>query len=743
MKSFRAAFWAFVALILLGVAPALGAPLPLKVRWTAASAPSIPDLNPSAAWISAGGVLNTVAVPADPARGSWPSAKPTAHWQMPSDVRLVTDRLLCVESHANNGGTASVEIGSESATGVQAVFMTNTYTTPRGTVINEQGWCVNVKAAAFQAVTTTGGANFWARVTGVDGTMQQRVIGGPLVQSGYDTGQYAGNYPMTMYPRTAENDTAVTVCGSGGATYTTIKAAMDALRVTSLEAPLVTITCSGTYIIANAGGAERTSGQRLVLTIAPGVNAVLGQASITFNDPSTWGVTLGWNGIEFRGNTTGSLTIDNQWLAALNFTSQPAYFHAMDTTNSVGTIFNTYWNGDKAPGGSANVPSYFEDVHASHNQGWGYGGRFNKGNTITDTTGSVYTGSHYVFHNSLDGYDNSFFQANAGRGVTIRYTDPGGHSTATVERSGDADTATTHTLTAKVDGVTICARSLGFYSSDTNPTVSTAITDFNSNCPNFVMTIQGSDRLPFRAASIGGKTAWGPTNVYNVTTGIAVGFDPHAEWWQGFSGGAIRQNVTLDSNFVINATNEPFINNDADFSYDYMWIRNVWLGTNNNFATVSGSNQSHFLIDHNTTSGGFTRHEWIDGNPAHGADPGDLVYSSAHNNVIATIFPAGYLGTGSYFPNSFPWSGTVYTPAICCGGAATLNGPSDVGNVSYSPATFASLFQNAATGDVRPATAGFLLSNQFTPTFVLDQRFLPYAPAGDIAGAWSKNDPAP
>lgn len=736
MTSFRVAFWALLALVLLA-GPAPAAPYFLKVRFSSVVvAPTIPLLGPGATWT---GTLNTVAAPSDPARGSWPSAKPSLHWMDPSDMPLVTDQVRCVESHAANGGVASVEIGSESTTGVQAALVVYNRPLTRGGTSSVYAWCVQLNSAAFRAAGVGGAANLWARATAVDGTMQQRVIGGPVTQSGYDTEQYAGNYPMTLYPRTAENDTSVTVCASS-CTYTTIKAALDALRVTPFERPLITLMDSGFYVLANAGGTERASPMRVVITNGAGVVAVLGQSSITYNNTTTWNVTPGWDGIEFRGNPAsgGSLTIDMQWLNSILTGSKGLWYNGINVTNSAG-FPNIYWNGNVAPGGGSNHMSYADDMTLTNISGFVGFGRYAQNVSINTTYNSVFTGTSYVYNTTVDTYTNDYFIASALRGVTVRYTPPGGQTTATIEKNASAANTSGADIVAKANGSTVCTVHAGYYSTDTLATVTPFVAAFNAACPGFVMTLNTANRGPFRASSIGGLNAFSATTVFNVDGDFPVGYEPHAEWWQGTTGGGIiRQNVVLQNNTVRNATNVPIIRNDADFGYDFFWIGNNWTGTNNQGPQVSGSNQSHYQILYNTMNSGWTRNEYIAGNPASGANTGDQTYSLASNNIIDTVFPFGYSGSGSNFPNSFPFKNTVYTTTA----AWVLNGPNDTGIVPYTGSSFASLFTNSAIGDFRPVAAGTLLSNLFTPKATYDGRMLPFA-GSDIAGNWSKNDPYP
>lgn len=744
MTSVRAALWALLALVILA-APASAAPYLLKARWAGVSgSPTIPLLGPGATW---SGTLNTVAVPADTGLNV---ASPILHWMDPSDMPLVTDQVRCVYAFAANGtaangGIASVEIGSEATTGVQAAHVVYNRPLPRGGTSPIYAWCVQLNSTAFRAASTSGGANLWARATPVDGTLAAKVIGGPVTVSGYDTEAYAGNYPMTIYPRTAENDVSKTVCASG-CDFTTIKGAFDNLRVSAFERPLITLMDSGFYVIANAGGAERSTGLRAVITNGPGVTATLGQTSLTLNNTTTWNVTWGWDGVELRGNPAsgGSLTIDFQWLSSLNTGAKPQWFNGINVTNSAG-FPNIYWNGNVAPGGGANHMSYVDNVVSTNVSGITGFQRYAQNTSLTTTYNSIFTGTHFVYNNITDTYTNDYYIADSTHGVTLRYTPPSGQTTATIEKSSGADNTAGADVIVKANGSAICTIHAGYYSTDAIPTITALVSAINSGCAGVVASINTADRGPFRASSLGGLFAFGATNIFNVDTILGVGYQPHADWWQGTTGGGIaRQNVAFVNNTLRNATNVPFWRNDSDFAWNYVWMGNNITGNNIGGPQVSGANSFHMQIIGNTVggatlSGAFVRDECLAGSP----DPGDQVWSAGRNNIVANgFFAFGACGTGN-FPWSFPWKNNIYGVGGAFGGAV-LNGPNDTGNVNMTATAidFAGLFTNWTTGDFRPIAAGLLLSNQVAPVFAYDGRTLPFA-SPDVAGNWSKNDTYP
>lgn len=736
MIKLRAYLLAFLALAVLA-APATGAPYVrmqiLRGIGAAPTPPAIPTLGPGAAWT---GTLNTVAVPTDPARGAWPSAKPTLHWMDPSDMPLVTDQYRCVQSDAANGGVASVEMGSESASGVMAGYVAYDKPLTRGGTSRVYAWCVKLDAAAFRAKSTTGAANMWARATAVDGSMQQRVIGGPSFQGGYDTEQFAGNYPMTLYPRTAENDTTATVCPSGGATYTTVALALQALKSGSSERPLIRLTCSGAYTITNPSAGERSTGLRAVITNDAGVVAVLSRPGITYNDTSTYYWTPGWNGLEIRGNPAGggSLTIDQHWWTSIQTSSMGIWFNGITVTNSSGTFNTAYWNGDATPGfgGSGGGRSYWDNSTIEHGVPGTPFSRYAQNGTLNDIGGSVFTSTHFAYGNQGVGYTNDFFYTDPGIGVTIRYTPPAGQTTATIEKTGAANNTAGADVIVKANGSPICTAHAGYYTTDTIPTINALITYLNANCAGVVATLNTSSKGPFRASALGGLNPFTPLNIRNVDADLPVGFDPHAEMYQGYSGGAVRQNVTIMNNSFRGSSRVPWWRNDAGFTYDMFWVGNTLTGTANQGPQVSGGNQSHMQILNNTMTGGFTRDEYLSGSP----DLGDQTYSLASNNITDTVYPFGYSGSGPNFPYSFPFKNTIYTAT----GAWVLNGPNDTNAFNYTTATFASLFTNLAIGDMRPGA--FPLANQVAPIRPFDGRVLPYSNP-DVAGSWSKNDPYP
>lgn len=849
----RAFIFTLISLLLIG-APSQsfgGLGFLARTKGYSTGSPAVPLMAPSLAYNGTPGSGGTA-----PVDGVRTTAKPAILWLRPSDMRLVTNKRICVDADAK-GGISRIDFWFE-GTVATAAKITDTYTNALGTIVSQQDvYCVDLDASATRAVSTTGSAKLLATAYPNDTTMQPRTIGGPQFPAAdptYDTIAYGGNYPFTLYPRTAENDTSVTVCPSS-CTYPTLQAAFNVLQATSFEAPLITITASGSYTLANATGTEKSSVNRAVITVAPGVSAVLGQTGITYNNPLTWDVRLGWDGVEFRGNPGGSLTIDQKWLRALQFASKPTWFNGITFTNSTNNIQDLYWNGNTAPPGGSTSGAYNDDLTITHTGGQLINARYSKNSTVYDTAGDVIYASHYAFRTRTDTYNVSYTASNV-NGFTIGYTGTGVKSvTALAPATGNAsawaaileesganssilygdtvsgrgtlhpdstatkgsavvmfsgqpavndtittgtlsggvgtniktytwvsgapgvnqiqigasltasianlvtatagdtnlsvvsgsarftkpnDVNTTGTLDLYVEGTLVQQIPVGVYSTDTNPTITALSSATNTFGTGWATTVINS-RGPFRAASLGGIAAFSNFNAQSITQQVTVGYDPHAEWAHTYTGSATRQNLIWRSNFVINDLNSPFINNDAALGFDFIWKGNVWLGTNNNPTYVGCTETSHLVIENNTTNGYFARREYVAGNPSNPCAAQDVTYSIARNNVVFGVFPFGYSGSGSFFPSTFPWINTIYTPA---NSTFLLNGPNDTGSVSYSPSTIASQFVNITTGDVRPAAGSALLLNLFAPVNPTDQRGYTYVNP-DAAGAWSKDSPAP
>lgn len=594
------------------------------------------------------------------------------------------------------------------------------------------GYFIKLRQSDFAAHLTGSEVRLFATAVANDPTMQNRIIGYDLVNNGV----YDGNWPLSVFPRAVLNDKSYTVNAANNdvsPNFTTIKKALTQAAADTAEFPLVTFTATASYELENLTNFAAGHGF-CAMTCAGGVTASLGRsAAFTPNNPASWTWTPGWDAFEFRG--AGIVFQQRNWTQIVN--TRPCWFNGCRWTNSIGTRDTHYWNnsGPGYVGGSG--PGWLDATYSEFTSGM-YLGQFYALNVqAKQTGGSIFTNVHQTQNTFVNDFSNDFYLDGSNR-ISITYTNPGGHTTATVSRAAGANyvAAPPQNLLLKVDGSTVATIALGFYSTDTNPTVTDVVAAINTFGSGWSASVLNSGGV-WPAATIGfNGNDWQFTgNAFNTAFTTNATPDPHGEWWQGFTGGLTRQNVILRNDIVLNNTSAPFINNDADVEWDTIIKGQVWLGTGNSPFYVGGQHNSHYVIENITTNQEWARREYVNGDPAGSYEPGDQTYTTIANNVLGFIAVFGYNGSGTYSPYSPPINNTFYAFGNC-----TMNGANDTGDVDYSGSAFSTLFVNSGIYDLRPVLAGLLLANQCALLNTYDGRRLTFSNP-DIAGAWSQGDP--
>jgi hypothetical protein len=544
------------------------------------------------------------------------------------------------------------------------------------------------------------------------------------------------------------NDGTYNVTPSGG-TYTSILAAITQARTDAKEAPLILLKETTNYELVNSAlsPTNYASGKGFCTIAADtGITATLGRAAaFTPNNSASWTWTPGWDGIEFRGS---GIVLDQRNWTQLSFTSKPAWFNGCKFTNSIGARDSYYWNGGTHPGFGTSIRSYWDSVYVEFISQGNIGlqaQRYAQNCSIKQAVGDIFSGTHYVAGNYVRNWDGNFFQPEV-TSLTVLYTNPGGHTTATVTKTGTGGAG--GVLTLSVDGSTVLTLALGTTAADTYPTIQSVGDAINAFASGWSATVPA--RGGMLAAALGGEQGHlNPTNAnaFGVTVSIISALGIHGDWWQGYCGASTRENVIIKNNVCRGdntADNDAYLFNDDDsnggHSFDHIVKGNIWVGgaagaPNNYFG---GSSTSHYVFENNTMQGEFVRREYINGNPAGTADVGDSTYSSHRNNLVADVSPFGYSGTGVNYPNSPPWQNNLYDNFR----NYPMTGGSNTGNVAYTSHGFTSLFANFTNGDFRPAAGGTVLANLLPSVNAYDGRGLSFA-TNDIVGAWAATDPAP
>jgi hypothetical protein len=672
------------------------------------------------------------------------TAKPAIHWLVPSDLRFISGNNIPIGVDADaNGGVQRVDFWVEGR--IFSVYAPQFYrdTDANGRPRSRFGYWIRLDAAAFTSVSTTGEARIYATAYPNDTTMQARTIG---ITSGVPaTDNLRGDYALTVYPRAAANDWVKTVAPTG-ADYTTIAAAITAARAASAEAPLITITATGSYEVTSAADNYANGKGFCTITAASGVTATLGRASaFAPSTPASWPWLPGWDGIEFRGS---GIVFDQRNWTTINTTAKSTWFNGCKFTNSIGTLYTYYWNGLIHGGFGANNANYWDDVTVEYNarQSAMGGQRYVRGCTVNQYADDLFSATHYVANNYVRYYDFAFFIGTTQDLVTgdiTNYTGLriNGPANATVTKT--AADAQGGNLLLRISGSTVATIPLGYYGNDTNPTINDVVTAINAYGNGWSASAQNS-RGTMRPSILGATTGHAASFtdlVATPTINLNAGEDFHADWWQGYTGGVTRQNVIIRNNTTRDAGTQATINavllmdDDVGTSYlDFIVKGNVWTGRYG--STGWGTDQqSHIVWENNSNEAPFKRTQ---------SPTGDQTYCSYKNNASALV---AYNAAGTWVGDA-PWIDNSY---IIANGNGAISGGSNSGNFTITKdgnetTYWKLLFVDYAGGDYRPAPGGTLFGaanvNLKQPTNPFDGIGTAYS-STDVVGARSRNAGAP
>ncbi|MES3036621.1 MAG: hypothetical protein V4736_01825 [Bdellovibrionota bacterium] len=678
-------------------------------------------------------------------------AQPALHWIVPSDLRIVDDTLICVDADAK-GGIAHVKFYGEGGSAKVTTPKFFSTTSPNGGFSKRWGYCVKLNATAWKAKTTTGFGKLYAEAIANDPRMAPRLIGTPLIDTDskgrrYHTGELAGNYPMIIYPRTAENDWSKTVCDSG-CDYKTLKLAIEAAGQDKPEAPKITINTTGFYELEDASSFYTGGVGFMVITTAPGVTATLGRsASYHPTNQVSWNWSPGWDGIEFRGK---GIVFDQRNWVRMTFGSKSPWFHGVRFTNSIGTRDTTYWNGFAHPGFGTNVPGYWDDVYVEYLSGGMNAQRYAINAQVKDTLGLVFQFVHYVAGTYVRGYSNEYFRLSK---PALKISYDGRNGQGSITKTGNGDAAST--LILKVNGAPQgSALPLGFNKVDENPDLNAVAAAINARGMGWSAMVM-NNRGGFRATLLGYPVKTNINHFADVAitpngNEFAVGGDIHAEWSQLYSSaysdgsGTPRQNIIFRNNVVRELQVGPFISNACHYCYDIIIKNNIFLADPEALNDISlsvgptgfgGNVFSHYVFNHNTYQAPIIRFQ---------TGLHDTLFSEFTNNIVGEALRSGQ-SSGTGYLNDQPWANTLFYRRTdsdgfadgCTGGctAYAQNGENQV-------IAFNKLFTNWLSGDLSAPPGGFLSANQRKPSEKYDQRGCEFDPLMDNAGAWSNKCPA-
>jgi len=679
-----------------------------------AKAVTFPLVGPDAAWN--GTPLSGGTPPSDPVRTT---AKPACQWWQPSENRMSGNLTIGVDADAL-GGVAYVDFWVEGRT--QRTYQTiNRSPDVNGRSRARLGYWITLDSAAFNAVSTTGEARIFATAVANDVTMQNRVIGYPLVGN-INTG-HNGDRVMSIFPRTTASDFAKTV-GPSGADYTTLDLAIVAAKAALAEAAEFTIIATGTYELSTVGTARYTGAKGFhVIKAAPGVTATIGRAAFPSGANTTWPIEPMFDGLEFQGS---GIVIDwrNMSTIQTNAATKPNRFNGCTHTNSIGLRDTDYWNKGVGPGRQFGIPGYVEDCQLEFIGETLISQLMATGNRATDVGGRVFTATHFVANNFIDNVSPVFWRTPL-PAMTLAYS---GGAAATISKTGSSDSGS---LVLKENGVTIATYVLGKIASDTWYNVSDIVANINATYPGWTAVLTGDTRRASALLGSGFGDANGFTDIAVTSTPrtLVAWFDLHTDLYQFYTTSAYtlyRENVIWRGGEVINMSTDALAGIQVVFADSK--LKDVIIDS----VSSHGGDSSSLTLEYNhlvIRNCNFPQ-AWNYYSAGISGTYSQIEQSVCGNNVYQT---------GADFPTSITFKDNYLVQGYK--GTGNLNTLPNSGNVIGAFLSNPLLqFVSPSTGDFRPADA--LLTNLKTKVSNYDG-LLNARLVTDAIGAWKIGLSAP
>lgn len=639
----------------------------------------VQELEPGDDWNGTAGTGFATA-PSDPTRTT---AKPVCRLLEPPR-QTVTDTLtIGVFAAANNAGSLANNLG---LTGVTFHLEGNsitvdaptlrTYTRPDSTTYNVLGWWVDIKKPSG----TEGLANVYVVATPADATMQNRVI---------------GPHPFLMYDTEFDQDVTV---ASAGADYTTMSAALSALRTGTAQRPRITITETGTWDPGEAGSQYAGDGY---LTIEASAAVTFAQ-SAPATEATFQRIRMEYDRLHFKG---ANITID--MVQSLEFYTETDgryhWFDGVKLRQSAGRDDLWRLRPRNQVTQFARFGAHFTDCDIQDVHDWGDKARLARGNVTNNTWGDALQDARCSVANILEDHSSFDYYQNIDA-VTIRYT--GSASTATVTLNGGNMSARTLRLYEDdVEEYTFSIEnSAASFTTNTNYTCQNVV-DWINGQTDWTATLNDNTRfaaaLTFPESTSGGGFIKLDAKTANLV--LPTHFDIHSDIYQLPNLGAPRENVVFAYNrgWEIDAQ-DIFITGD-DEAHDFVFTCNAF---SNNLGTADEAlvsqldhTHSHVVVAHNSLS---TQDIQMRNDLDYNGDS----YCLVANNVLRdlTVGGGGSVDSDVTCANNHIWTESVSGPTGATG--TTVGGDSTT------------LFTSAITGNFTPA--GDLLTNTAAPVMPRD-----------------------
>lgn len=648
-------------------------------------------ISPSSLW-SGGAGSGFLNEPLDPVRTT---AKPTCRLITVPGQRFTEGHIVGVMAFASDastlvGGIDRVRFHFEGETRDVVEMSPRSFMRQDGSVYTCWAYWISLRKPAGK----TGAAHLYVEAIPADATMQRRVLG-----------PFAYGLENTLHDHQIE--VAATPEEIPGVRYRTLEAAINHLKGVNAQNPLVTVTETGTYLPAESGPAY-VFPNWLTITAAAGATCTLARGSFIGDNASRF--SFASDNICFRG-----VTFDMRHVSAVQSSNNsPFWIDRCIVTNSDPEGSFAKWRGQQRPVGYLFAGDCFlTDCHISHlPNALGAGTALARGNLVIDGALDVAGDVMCMTGNIVRNWDSSAWLIGL-NAFTVSYTG----TEATARLSAPIAQDNTRVLTATW-GSNTATLTIGRTDADFNSTTGNAYwprdvvawinglgagwsaTLLDDTLCAFFVNIERTDP-EFSGAANGNASAMN-VNVKDVTRTIKCNFDIHADGYQQRFGG-VNQNVIICGEDWQIAGQLLFLS-ATEQDFDYTVVNNVFrfLPTAAEYIQPSsnlGRNpKNHVTIAHNT---------WVNQQLRIRYDSGVTLdqYCLIANNVIEGLVE---LGTSTTQPGVI-LNNHLYAGATVPGGAAGTTVGGDA----------ASLFVNAAAGDVTPA--GLLLVNGRPPALAQDR----------------------
>jgi hypothetical protein len=546
----------------------------------------LPAIFPANSWNGTEGTgFTTNAAPVDPARTT---AKPALRLMTPPNERFTENLVVGLASMANNngttiGGVAKVIVHCEGTQTEITAPSYRTITDANGVARTYFGWWATLLHSAF---SMNGHARVYYEAVPADTTMQSRVMG-----------------PYSYTRHTVKHDLEVTV-GATGATYTTLLAALTAVRNANAENARITLTSPGPFTFAITGGSWNAKNY---VTIDATVPATIGYSSYT-NDAAAYGRTR-MDGLWFKGS---NITLDMSYMIDVYHDGGERQ-HRLDGCTIVNKLGRTgLWRkGQRVVGTVVRGAPWFTEAKIIGMNDPVQGASLVRGCDIKLATRDITSNALCVINTTCTNHDSEFWNSDV-PAFTITYT--GAASTATFKLAGANEQTRTFTLTTDgVDANFTILNSDAASTANTNYTVQNVVDFVNSQTGwSATLSPNGNDRRASALSLVGLKgIAFGATNAKNVIVQLVTMFDAHGDAYQqdiafeniiidGYRGiETAGQNIFLTGNgtgTVNKLWDAFFVNNTYLDKFGNVLTYNLW----SNRSSQLSNPHSHVVIAHNT-----------------------------------------------------------------------------------------------------------------------------------------------